>query len=330
MHKGTLRFSFIPVGESRLGTLAQALWEFTEIASSLGQRTSLVCFFEHDARINSLEKYREHFWWLLTRLHEGDPSSWPPGISEDPDEPTWEFSYNSMPLFVVSNTPYHLRRRSRYFEYFLVTFQPRFVFDNLKTGTPGGDKARAVIRRRLAEYDLVELTPLLGSFSAVGNKEWQQYFLDDDNEPVDPSDGCPIHNRMASHSSVRFDDVRSTMYSPSFTVEPGATLAGLMAVHLPHQGSFEVQHDQPGKIHNWHKHSLAETLFIVEGEAELFWEQDGAVIRKTCGSDVKIQLPAETMHGSSAGPSGCTYFIVPEGGAIPVTTFLRPEEYPTP
>ena len=206
VRRGTLRFSFIPVGESRAEILADALLEFTEIAPSLGQRTSLVCFFEHDPRLRSLEECRQHFWWLLGRLCQSDTSGWPEGISLDPEDPAWEFSYQCMPMFVVASTPFHQRRRSRYFEYFLMTFQPRFVFANLEAGTPRGDNARKIIRRRLAEYDLVERTPLLGSFGAPGNKEWEQYFLDDDNMSTASSSGCPLYHTSMPACPARPDD----------------------------------------------------------------------------------------------------------------------------
>lgn len=197
VRKGTLRYSFIPAGEQRAATLADALREFTSIAPSLGIRTSLVCFFDFDPAIDSLEAYEEHFWSLLAEIRAEDAAQWPDGISEDPGESTWEFSFNSTPLFVVANTPHHHQRRSRYSEYFTVTFQPRFVFNDLKAGTGTGDRARAVIRRRLNAYDSIAQTPLLGSFGEPGNLEWTQYFLADDNEPVDTSRGCPI-----SHSST--------------------------------------------------------------------------------------------------------------------------------
>ena len=83
-----------------------------------------------------------------------------------------------------------------------VTFQPRFVFDDLKADTPTGDRARNVIRRRLSEYDAIEQTPLLGSFGETGNLEWTQYFLGDDNQPVDTSRGCPMgHQRQSLTNS---------------------------------------------------------------------------------------------------------------------------------
>jgi hypothetical protein len=192
VRKGTVRYSFIPAGENRVDALAAALVEFTDIALTLGNRTSLVCFFDFDDSVDTLEEYRDHFWSLLSELQAGDTSEWPAGISQDPADSTWEFSFNSTPMFVVANTPRHTDRRSRQSAYFTITFQPRFVFDDLKAGTPTGDKARTVIRRRLETYDSVERTPLLGSFGEPGNVEWSQYFLNDDNAPVDLAAGCPI------------------------------------------------------------------------------------------------------------------------------------------
>jgi FPC/CPF motif-containing protein YcgG len=198
VRRGTLRYSFVPAGEQRVAALAGALREFTAIAPSLGIRTSLVCFFDFEPSVDSLEEYRQHFWALLAEIQASDVSEWPEGISENPQESTWEFSFNSTPMFVVANTPHHHRRRSRYSEYFTVTFQPRFVFDDLNAGTPTGDRARKVIRQRLRQYDSVEQTPLLGSFGDAGNLEWTQYFLDDENQPIDASRGCPMSGNRQS------------------------------------------------------------------------------------------------------------------------------------
>jgi FPC/CPF motif-containing protein YcgG len=192
VRNGTLRLAFIPAGDDRVPVLADALREFTTIAPSLGRRTSLVCIFEQDQMINSLDEYRQHFWWLLKELQELDKGDHPEGMSEDHDDPNWEFCYNSTPMFVVANCPRYVHRKSRYFEHLAVTFQPRFVFDDLKDGTPTGQRARTIIRQRLAAYDSVERTPLLGCFGVPGNREWTQYFLDDDNESFDDSARCPL------------------------------------------------------------------------------------------------------------------------------------------
>ena len=118
------------------------------------------------------------------------------------------------------------------------------------------------------------------------------------------------------------------MPAPMITTEKSTALADRISEFVPAQGSFEYQHDQPGKTHNWHQHSLNETLFVLDGDMEIFWQGEGAVHRRRCGANTKIALPAGTVHGSTAGALGCTYIIAPEGGATAVTTFLDPSEYP--
>jgi quercetin dioxygenase-like cupin family protein len=118
------------------------------------------------------------------------------------------------------------------------------------------------------------------------------------------------------------------MATPTITTEPELPLADRLAGLAPRQGSFEYQNDQPGKTHNWHKHSLNETLFVLAGGMEVFWLQDGSVQRQNCPAGTKIALPAETVHGSTAGLSGCTYIIAPENGVTAMTTFLKSEEHP--
>jgi hypothetical protein len=116
--------------------------------------------------------------------------------------------------------------------------------------------------------------------------------------------------------------------SPLVQQEDARPLADRVLAFLPHQGSFEVQHDQPGKTHNWHMHSLSETLFVVNGELGLFWQSSGGVHRQTCGPNTRIDLPQRLLHGSTAGAQGAMYLILPEGGATAATTFLAPEDYP--
>jgi FPC/CPF motif-containing protein YcgG len=111
-----------------------------------------------------------------------------------------------MPLFVVANTPTHEQRQSRYFPCFVVTFQPRFVFDDLGEDTPQGANARKVIRARLHEYDAVPPSPSLDGFGKPNSREWVQYFLDDDNRQPDPGPAtrCPFASRVnhASHDNA--------------------------------------------------------------------------------------------------------------------------------
>ncbi|WNV85806.1 hypothetical protein [Umezawaea sp. Da 62-37] len=116
--------------------------------------------------------------------------------------------------------------------------------------------------------------------------------------------------------------------SPTITIEPEVPLTDRITAFLPAQGSFEVQHDQEGKTHNWHRHSIDETLFVIDGVLNVFWLQDGEVRRHSCGPNSKLQLPANTVHGSTAGEGGCVYLIAPDAGQTAETTFLPEAKHP--
>jgi FPC/CPF motif-containing protein YcgG/quercetin dioxygenase-like cupin family protein len=325
IRKGKLRFAFVPTGPARVGALADALEEFGGVAESLGNRTSLVCFFEYDPALVTIEDFRDHFWTLLQRLHDVDATDWPADVHSDPENPTWEFCFKGTPYFVVASTPAHRQRRSRYFEYFAITFQPRFVFDGLGAATPQGRNAQRIIRKRLGQYDSVALTPHLGNFGEPDNREWVQYFLDDDNTPLPSTARCPLHIQTTHQDNSK---ERQDMTSPRFDTSPPPSLPDRLAELLPVQGSMELQRDQPGKTHNWHSHSESEELFVLTGEVLLFWN-DGSVRReRLCGAGSRIILPAGTVHGSTAGADGAVYVICPEGGQTAETVFLTPEQFP--
>lgn len=191
VRRETLRCTFVP-RDSETPSLSGALKEFVSLAPGLGKRTSLVAFFEPDDELRTFEAYRRRFWQILQNLHDTDPDPWPGEIPADTEDPSWEFCFSGMPMFVVANTPMHRLRASRYFEYFAITFQPRFVFDDLAEDSPQGRSSRKIIRARLKSYDSVPPTPLLGSFGAPGNREWTQYFLGDDNTPDPAGNSCPF------------------------------------------------------------------------------------------------------------------------------------------
>jgi amino acid adenylation domain-containing protein len=202
VRRASLRYTFVPQGAFRGLWLAEALKSFVDIAPALGRRTSLVAFFEPAAGLSTHDDYREHFWQLLSELHGYDDRPWPADIATDPDNSRWEFSFHGMPLFVVANTPTHEQRQSRNFPYFLVTFQPRFVFDDLGEDTQQGANARKIIRARLHEYDAVPPAPVLDGFGKPDSREWVQYFLSDDNHPAEAERAvrCPFVSRV-NHDS---------------------------------------------------------------------------------------------------------------------------------
>lgn len=319
LSRGTLRFAFVPSGDEASSHAAQALREFVEIAPDLGHRTSLVAFFEHSRALADLEDHRRYFWWLLQRIHEQDPSPWPTEIPTETEDPKWEFSFAGMPMFVVANTPAHQKRASRYFDYFCITFQPRFVFDDIAESSPQGRNARKIIRGRLRSYDSVPPTPLLGSYGAAGNREWMQYFLDDENASIPVGMRCPFTHH--SEGAVTMPQFRR-MVPPALPQD--------IRVLLPEQGSFELQNDQPGKLHDWHHHSLDEELFLLAGDVLLFWMDGASYQQRPCPTGTWITLPAGTVHGSVAGESGASYIIRPRDGRTAVTTFLPSQEHPHP
>lgn len=325
VRKQTLRYTYVPMADT-VSVLGVALQSFAGQAVELGRRTSLVAFFEDDDVSRTVSEWNTHFWSLLQGLHAIDSSNWPTDISTDPDNPEWEFSFAGMPFFVVANTPNHELRSSRFFEYFTVTFQPRFVFDDLAVGNRTADNAKAVIRGRLKVYDQLAPSSDLGSFGVTGNREWTQYFLHDHAAPATPAHArCPFVQAGASQNPTT-RGVHDAM--PFFADHTVAAPMGDLAALLPQQGSLEIQNDKPGKTHDWHFHSVKEDLFVLDGQVLLFWSENGVRMERTCSTGEKITLPAGTVHGSTASDGGATYIIRPDDGVAAITTFLTPEQDP--
>lgn len=270
--------------------IAAALQSYLPVARSFGKNTSLVIFFnETDTR--SVDFYENRFWGLLNNIHRLDAKAWPKGIPHLPDNSNWEFSFGGEPIFVVCNTPSHIHRRSRYGEFFSITFQPRWVFSGvIGEDAPNSAKVKKVIRERLTKFDSVPVSSHLGSYGDVENKEWKQYFLADANDDT-PSE-CPF-------KSVK--DINKVQVLNAKTTNLEKTILDM----LPPTGSVEVQLDTPKRIHPAHAHATDETLHIVSGD--ITFEIQGAKI--TCKSGDRLLLPALTKHESIAGESGCLYVI---------------------
>lgn len=104
-------------------------------------------------------------------------------------------------------------------------------------------------------------------------------------------------------TEIRFSQIPAT---------PLTGAAGIISQILPHQGSIEVQNDQPGKEHAWHTHPTDETLVILEGSVKFYFD-DG---ERICKSGDIIHLPANKRHGSIALDEGCIYLIAMEAQTI--------------
>ncbi|HEY1972280.1 MAG TPA: YqcI/YcgG family protein [Pseudonocardia sp.] len=191
--KRTLRFGFVDSidDQGRWEPLVEVISRYLATYQDGPRDTSLVVFFRPQPTVRSIEAYHGIFWSVLRFLHERDPKLWPAEVPEDPNHPLWEFSFNGESIFVVCNTPAHTRRRSRYSPGFVITFQPRWVFEGLEADSPRGVAARRVIRKRLREFDGTAPSPALGNYGDPANREWRQYFLPDRN--TDAEMGCPFH-----------------------------------------------------------------------------------------------------------------------------------------
>jgi uncharacterized protein len=189
-----LRFVFIEGDEhpDDLAEPARALARFVRTCRSFGRFVSLVAFFAPPEEERELTDWERAFWRVLQLLRDHDEEPWPDEIPMEPEHDYWEFCFAGTPMFVVCNTPSHGRRRSRSSAGLTITFQPRWVFEGLEGDSVAGKNARRTIRARIDRYDALPTSPRLGIYGAAGNREWQQYFLPDDNATT-PRGRCPLH-----------------------------------------------------------------------------------------------------------------------------------------
>lgn len=170
-------------------TLAPALRSYLSVARSLGKMTSLVVF-GRPGPVQDIDAYRDRFWSLLDGLERLDDAPRPSAVDRKLDSASWEFCFGGEPIFVVCNTPANVMRQSRRSTAFMITFQPRWVFEGLTdSDDPAVLKALRTVRERLADFDLIEASPHLGKYGDPENREYRQYFIDDKND----TPKCPFH-----------------------------------------------------------------------------------------------------------------------------------------
>nr|WP_204699540.1 YqcI/YcgG family protein [Geomicrobium sediminis] len=289
---GELEFTFVPKSDQNYEKLAGELSNYARTSRTYGRNTSFVAFFEPDVGMDSLEQYEKRFWNVLNQLHDFDNQPWPNDIPKHPDDALWEFSFMGEPMFVVCNTPAHQKRKSRHANTFMITFQPRWVFEDINGSTKRGRHIQDIVRSHLYSYDDVLPHPSLKWYGEKGSHEWKQYFLYDHNEPLEMK--CPFHMK---------GDNMETKIQQNF----GGKMLQVIEELLPKgkTGSVEVQRDLPYKAHKPHTHPNDEVLHIVAGS--LTFTVDN--VKYECGEGDRISLQKNSLHSSVAGPEGCTYII---------------------
>lgn len=165
LKQGHLRFLFH--GHIDIPLLSQQLQEYLSNSRSFGKNTSLVLFTNVGQRFE-IDEYNRIFWDTLKELAESDSQPWPAEIPKATDDPKWEFCFAGEPIFVVCNTPSHFMRYSRYSTHFMITFQPRWVFDDILGSPEQARKAFSKVRSILKNYDAIPLSPDLGMYGESG------------------------------------------------------------------------------------------------------------------------------------------------------------------
>jgi FPC/CPF motif-containing protein YcgG len=181
-----LRYLFLDPFD--IEVLGEQLALFVSECRSHGPNTSLLVF-SRPRPVQTIDAYYRKLWLTLDQLAGLDKSPWPAEIPEQIDHPMWEFSFAGEAIFVVCSTPAHVLRQSRRSSAFMLTFQPRWVFEKILGTDKAADAAFAEVRKRLLPYDGTSPSPLLGRYGNHDGREHQQYFLFDDND-VAPQ--CPF------------------------------------------------------------------------------------------------------------------------------------------
>jgi FPC/CPF motif-containing protein YcgG len=197
-----LRYVFVdnPHDAASLDTLRRTLGQFLSVSRRIHRYTSLVVMFKPLDTPLPVDAYRTIFWATLAYLHAHDPLPWPADVPTDPDHPEWEFCFAGEPTFVVCNTPAHVQRASRRSVGLIMTFQPRWVFDELRANPIRAQRTTALIRARLETYDAAPISSALGAYGDPNNREWKQYFLAD-VEDAAQAQRCPLEiSRGQNHA----------------------------------------------------------------------------------------------------------------------------------
>jgi FPC/CPF motif-containing protein YcgG len=194
-----LRYLFLDPFDIEI--LGEQLALFVSECRSHGPNTSLVVF-TRPGPVQAMDAYDRKLWLTLDQLARIDKSPWPDAVPQQLDDPLWEFSFAGEPIFVVCSTPAHVLRQSRRSSAFMLTFQPRWVFEKILGTEKAAEAAFAEVRRRLIPFDGTSPSPLLGRYGDHEGREYQQYFLYDDNEA---SSKCPFM-RLAQHKSHHIEN----------------------------------------------------------------------------------------------------------------------------
>lgn len=236
---GKMFYSFVL--NQDIATLPATMATFAALVSCPEyDKNNIAIFFEPDPQPLSHQDYHAIFWHTLQYLHDRDPD---PVADQQPhpSDPAWEFSFAGVQMFVVCACPSFTARHSRNLGPGMVLlFQPRSAFIDKVTNRVIGLQARREVRHRLRAWDAIPAHPDLGVYGDPSNREWKQYFLPDDNTPVQGA--CPFLTRRspsAAAEQARLGINDSTPVKPMSRAQSGmpaneATLGAVDSASLRH------------------------------------------------------------------------------------------------
>ena len=134
------------------------------------------------------------FWEQLSKLASVDEMDWADDIPRDPDDPLWEFCFHGEKYFMYCATPSHQARKSRHFKTMVLAITPRWVLMEFNKKDSFAQNIKSQIRKRISEYDTIDIHPDLNTYGTEENFEWRQYFLRDDDTTITK---CPYHRFLS-------------------------------------------------------------------------------------------------------------------------------------
>ncbi len=270
-------------------------------ARSFGPNTSLIVF-TRPRPVQTLDAYYRKMWLTLDQLARLDKRPWPIEIPEQVDHPMWEFSFAGEPIFVVCTTPAHVMRQSRRSSAFMLTFQPRWVFEKILGTDKTATAAFGEVRKRLIPYDSASPRRSLGRYGADRGPRVSTVFPPRRQQC---EHRLPLRQACAEQDATHRGQGAGRMTQIITGAKTEFAIDQEILNLLPAQGSVELQHDAAGKVHHFHTHPVDEILMIVSGRLNFSWDDEERVV----GAGDTILLPAGTRHQSEALEGGAIYVI---------------------
>ncbi|HEU0132993.1 MAG TPA: YqcI/YcgG family protein [Mycobacteriales bacterium] len=133
------------------------------------------------------EGVRDIAWTLLAELHFYDRAvgnAWPMEVPMDMTDSRWAYCLEGTQLFInITSSTLALRRSRNLGRRLVMVIQPTDGLHYIAPMNAKGDKIRETIRCRIDSYDGLMRSPTLANFGDKGNRDANQFFLEDTNAP---------------------------------------------------------------------------------------------------------------------------------------------------